>query len=107
MNTEKIIKDLLDPSQYEKYETVKWLIGGPRASGRTYLLALAFVHKSINTDLPVTVFDHSQNCGHTYYIKHIFRQVCDIVYHIKDYDVVINENMRTIYVKRSENKKTK
>lgn len=52
----------LTQKQAERYDTVRWLVNeGPRASGRTTLLALAFLEKAYhNQDSWVRVFDHTQ-----------------------------------------------
>lgn len=54
----------LTPDQLEKFETIKWLTDplGARGSGRTQLLAMAYIQHSISYRCWVTVVNHGM--GH-------------------------------------------
>lgn len=54
------MKIKLSKLQQEYYPAIKWLINdGPRASGRTTLLAVAFLEKAVETPgRKILVFDH-------------------------------------------------
>jgi hypothetical protein len=55
----KTIDTLIAPEQLRYWEGVQWLTyEGMRGSGRTHLLALAFIKEAIKSPVPVRVWDH-------------------------------------------------
>ncbi len=49
----------LTPTQIEHYKAIQWLIGGPRRTGRTFLLAVCFIEKALrNPGVHIIIFDH-------------------------------------------------
>ena len=58
---QKAIEAQVDPSQEKYWEGVQWLArNGMRASGRTHLLALAFIQEAIYNGHPIYIWDHYQ-----------------------------------------------
>jgi hypothetical protein len=61
-----IMKELIDhfietnlsDLQKTRFEGISWMLSGSRASGRTFVLALAFIKKSLVERSRVMVFDH-------------------------------------------------
>jgi hypothetical protein len=77
----------LSKEQAKHYESIKWLISeGQRGSGRTYLMALAFVEKSIYEGGWVRIFDHTP-----YEIaqKQLLMQIDNIVSKMDGYNLQI------------------
>jgi len=61
MNIIKAINKQVDSSQEKYWEGVQWLVqNGMLGSGRTHLLALAFIQQALYTRYPVHVWDHYQ-----------------------------------------------
>lgn len=56
----KEIKIKLPSEQAKKFETIQWLTDpmGPRGSGRTHLLALAFITHSLKYGISIPIYDH-------------------------------------------------
>lgn len=53
----------LTKKQTAYFEAISWLVSDERASGRTTLLALAFIDKAIkNAGQYIDVFDHFASC---------------------------------------------
>ena len=52
----------LSTEQAQHYKAVSWLLNpvGPRGSGRTHLMALAFIEHSLKHNMAVDIFDHSR-----------------------------------------------
>ncbi len=95
----KAIRNQVDPSQMEYFDAIKWLIGdGPRASGRTHLLALSFIDKALKTGSPVELWDHHGGRGD---LRHLLDRISQIVCSINEEldsiesNVNLDLNMRT------------
>ena len=70
---------LLTLEQQKMMPGVKFLVSdGPRASGRTFCLAVAFVKKAMNTDYPIKIWDH-----HTYHPNNM-NHLIDMIHNIVD-----------------------
>ena len=56
----KIISNL-SQGQLQHYSTISWLLNpmGNRCTGRTHLMALAFIEHSLKHKIWVKIFDHS------------------------------------------------
>lgn len=81
MEDSKFIKDIkfhiiLTPEQHQHMNTIRWLVGtGPNRSGRTFLLAIAFVEKAAkNWGKSIHVYDHTGLHNYVIYdmIRHVF-----------------------------------
>ena len=50
----------LTPEQIKRFEVIQWLLHprGNRATGRTHLMALAFISHAINTGEWIEIFNH-------------------------------------------------
>jgi len=71
-----IIESMLQPAQIDRWEGVQWLINDdPRGSGRTHLMALAFIQKALYAGYPIQVWDHHKpnasnpRCMHRLYAE--------------------------------------
>ena len=52
----------LTEEQKKHYESIKWLISGPLATGRTTLLAWAFIEHAVeNPEESIKIYDHIRN----------------------------------------------
>jgi len=67
----------LTPDQAQKYEAIKWLLNifGPRGSGRTHLMAMAFIEHSLNFDTDIEIFNHDQGFRGTREIMHRIQNI--------------------------------
>ena len=74
---EKLI-DQLSTDQKEHLKTAQWLVNdGPRISGRSYVLAMAFLRKAIHTNQKVFVYDHFKVTNH--HLHHFYNLIISIV----------------------------
>ena len=57
------IQATLTESQLEHYQTIRWLLDpmGPRAVGKTELMAMAFIQHSLYYGIWVRVYDHTSH----------------------------------------------
>ena len=100
----KALRKQIDPQQRAYIEGVKWLVNdGPRGSGRTHLLAIAFVEKAIRCGHPVHVWDHyPYNPGRG--AQHLFMEIDKVVQNVNmahPYKILklrINQGQRSIQV---------
>jgi hypothetical protein len=61
----------LTEEQKKHYESIKWLISGPLATGRTTLLAWAFIEHAIDhPEEKIRIFDHYHNFMTDRYMMH-------------------------------------
>lgn len=63
----KIDPEHLAPQQLDYYHAIQWLVNdGPRRSGRSHILALAFIQKAMDyPERRIPVFDHYQESQRT------------------------------------------
>ncbi|MCP4374047.1 MAG: hypothetical protein GY797_38970 [Deltaproteobacteria bacterium] len=79
-------------SQAEHFHTIRWLIDpmGPRAIGKTHLMAVAFIQHSLYYGVWVNVFNHSANPVET---KEMLERIQMIVGNIKELRLSIKSPM--------------
>ncbi len=100
----KALRKQIDPQQREYMNGVRWLVNdGPRGSGRTHLLAIAFVDKAICCGHPVHVWDHyPYNPGRG--AQHLFMEIDKVVQNVNmahPYKILklhINQSQRSIQI---------
>jgi phage terminase large subunit len=69
----------LTKDQQEHFRSIHWLIGGGRRSGRSYVLATAFLVQAFNeTGLWVRVFDHDSSSARS---DHGMLRLIDNIFH--------------------------
>ena len=98
----------LSSYQMEHYETVFWLLNpqGPRAVGKTHLMALAFIEHSLYHGMWVDIFNH--NVQAPYSISEIMVRVQEIVESIPGLILLIRKHPRTsIRVRRKSEEITR
>ena len=67
----------LTKEQAKHYDSIKWLLFGPRACGRTHLMATLFVERAFYDTLNrVYVFDHERS--HHSYNHHPFQMIQNV-----------------------------
>ena len=84
----------LTPEQRRMFETVLWLTDpiGEKGSGRTHLLALAYIQHSIKYKTWVPIMNHGLE--HPQANKELLDRIRGIVGNMKDYNVKINNHSR-------------
>lgn len=88
----------LPEQQAKHYETVKWLVNdGPRGSGRTFLLALAFVEKAITCGHPVNIWDHT-HYNDPRMLSYLLDIIVGIVDKLENYKLIVRQQSRTIQI---------
>jgi hypothetical protein len=86
----------LTEDQQRKYEAVRWLVNdGPRGSGRTYLLALAFVEKAITCGNPIRIWNHESNPNS---FRYIIDMIVGIVHNLKMYELKVFLSRKEIMI---------
>jgi len=64
MKNKELLYDTLNPNQRKHVDAFKWLVGGGRLTGRSYLLAICFIEKALNNlGKTVEVWDHCDTKG--------------------------------------------
>lgn len=100
----RCLEESLTPSQKEMQAGVEWLVNdGPRASGRTYVLAMAFIKKAITSGHAIHVWDHSlyQHRDKEYYLLRMIEKIVYMVNQEMGSRVMylqVNRSSRTIVV---------
>jgi len=89
-------------NQFKYYEAVKWLTNpmGQRGSGRTYLMAIAFIEHSLNFNMSVPIYNHDNNFVTQ---QEMLKRISDIIVDQKGLYLKIENaqgHVPTIYVKR-------
>jgi len=70
----------LTPEQQKHLDSIRWLINGPRASGKTTVLAIALLEKAeIESDMKVSIFDHD---GTILGKKYMIRAIAEIAHQV-------------------------
>lgn len=90
----------LTKEQMIHYRSIMWLISeGPRASGRTYLLAIAYISKAMmNPNMRVSVKDHG-DCSD----RNLMEQIKNILTDVKklnDFSMMYTDSHSYIIHKR-------
>jgi hypothetical protein len=95
-NPIKIIKQTLTPEQFEYYKGIQWLINtGPKRSGRSFVLAMAFIEQAIYLQIPIKVWDHTVHCPTmSFYI--LIQQIAQTYF--PDIRLKINTKQQTIQI---------
>ena len=77
---QKAIGSLIDPSQEKYWEGVQWIVrNGMLGSGRTHLLALAFIQEAIYNRHPIHIWDHHRPHNHRE-TRYILKEIEKCVY---------------------------
>ena len=108
MKLDDLKKTMLTPQQQEYYPAIKWIVNdGPRGSGRTFSLALAFVEKAIECGHPIRIWDHDSN-NSSRNLHYLLDIISGIVHKLKHYDLkVVNRNYSILITwNNSENQNT-
>ena len=88
----------LTKEQHSRFSTIKWLVNdGPRGSGRTFLLALAFIEKAIDCGYPIYIWDHYHNRESK---RFLLDQISKIMQSIDGYklEVIRPHDMRNVQI---------
>lgn len=91
--------DTLTPEQQKHCESAKWIIGGPRGTGRTRTLAAALIDESLNSGEFIRLIDHTVFNGQNYVFELIYavNSIGEILKkHVK---VTVKRNSQAAYVK--------
>lgn len=88
----------LTEDQAKKFETIKWLTDplGSRGSGRTQLLAMAYINHSLNYKTWVSIINHGNN--HPMADKELIDRIVGIVHKMGEYTVKIKRQSSSILV---------
>lgn len=80
----------LSKEQKDYYKAISWLTNpmGPRGSGRSYLMALAFIEHSLSFKIWVKINNHENN---TYSTPEMLRLIINIVGKTKKLSLKIRE----------------
>lgn len=95
----KPIFEFMSKEQAEHYESISWLLNphGPKGSGKTYLMAVAFIEQSLYTGDTIRVFNH----GNTpFAIREMINRISEIMSNVKGLSLTVNNSKSTIKVKR-------
>lgn len=95
MNILQAIDKQIDSSQSKYWEGVQWLVqNGMLGSGRTHLLALAFIQQALYASYPVHVWDHFQPENRRS-VRYLLREIDKCVHYINQ-DVEEDMELRVI-----------